>query len=463
MNDKNIDDLFRDKLKDLEKAPPAYLFDNVMAGVTALRRKRRLLYWRIGSVAAALLLAFVAGWQISEINSRGNQQPVVVHQNASVQKEEIKSERQQTLSNEKAQPVTDENKTIPAAKRTNNNSQLASRNVPSEKNHADQSASSATVTVTQQMDPIRTIGVQVEQKEQFANVLETKKEEPAGDEITGPSVDEQIIQQNVKALQAQNDKQRKNRWMVGAQVSPAVNVNRSSHSTQYASSMLNASNSKVDLGGGISVEYKPAKRWSVQSGIYYAGIAQTSGNLTSSRGDYAYADIGMGYFNAPVNIVSDKMMMNSTAGVIELKNIPSGMVVGTNIEDKSLSTAVVVSDAKFIQNFQYLEIPLYLRYTLVDARFDVQLLGGISSNVLVGNNTYLDSNSGKSLIGKTQEMQDMSYSSTLGLGVKYGLSKRIYLNVEPRVKYYLNSLNNNPEVNYKPYSIGVFTGVSYQF
>jgi len=67
------------------------------------------------------------------------------------------------------------------------------------------------------------------------------------------------------------------------------------------------------------------------------------------------------------------------------------------------------------------------------------------------------------LIGKTKDMESVAYSGSLGLGLKYGLSKRFYLNVEPRIKYYLNSLNSNSSVSYKPYTIGVYTGLSYQF
>ena len=57
------------------------------------------------------------------------------------------------------------------------------------------------------------------------------------------------------------------------------------------------------------------------------------------------------------------------------------------------------------------------------------MLGGFSSNLLVGNETYVESSSGKSLVGKTNDMQTMNYSGTLGVGLKYGLSKRIFLNV----------------------------------
>jgi hypothetical protein len=464
MNDKNIDELFRDKLKDFEKAPPAYLFDNVMSGVSGMRRKRRLMYWRIGTVAAALLLAFVAGWQISEYNSRTEKQVVVLQENKTEQSQQKENnvQKTETLSANNTRDGRTENKTS-AAGSDNNNNQLAYRAKASAKVKPTQQEMVSQVAEAERINPLKTIDAQLESNGQFANLLDQKIEKTEDDQAV-TSMDQQIMDQNLQAMQARDENQRKSRWMVGAQVSPAINVNRSSHSSQYASSMLHPSNSPTDLGAGLSVEYKPSRRWSVQSGVYYAGIAQTSGNKNSPRyEDMNIGNNGLNYFNAPVNIESDKMMMNSTAGVIELKNIPTGMVVGTNLEDKSLATAVVVSDAKFIQNFQYLEIPLYLRYSLVDARFDVELMGGFSSNVLVGNNTYLDSNSGRSQVGKTQDMQDMSYSSTLGLGLKYGLSKRIYLNVEPRVKYYLNSLNNNPAVEYKPYTIGVFTGISYSF
>jgi hypothetical protein len=284
------------------------------------------------------------------------------------------------------------------------------------------------------------------------------------------TIDQQIIEQNKQQFLAQAEKQKKVRWLVGAQVSPAFNVSESSHSQVYASNMLNSANNPVDVGGGISVEYKKGKRLSLQSGVYYSGLGQASGNSSrsSANSDYMYAsaDRGAEYFNTSVNIdtKSSKMMMNSAAGVIEFSSVPSGIVLGANLDEKAMvSNAVVVSDARFIQNFEYIEIPLYLRYTIIDSRFDVEMMGGFSSNMLVGNQTFMESGDGKNLVGKTQDMQLLNYSGTLGVGLKYGLSKRIFLNVEPRVKYYLNSLNNNSSVTYKPYTIGVFTGLSYEF
>jgi hypothetical protein len=297
--------------------------------------------------------------------------------------------------------------------------------------------------------------------------LQEKKGSSFSSLLAEKSIDQQIMEQNKQMVTAQNKSKEKVHWLVGAQVSPEYNVSKGSQSKVYASNMLNASSNSVDLGGGISVEYKKGKRWSLQSGVYYSGLGQSSGNTSSSgrgNGDL-YAGLASGYLNTPVNIdaVTNRVSMNSKAGVIELSNIPSGIVVGTNLEDKTMNSAVVVSNTRFIQDFEYIEIPLYLRYTLIDSRFDVVMLGGLSSNLLVGNQTFVEEGSGKTLVGKTQDMEVMNYSGTLGLGFKYGLSKRISLNVEPRVKYFLNSLNSNSSVTYKPYTIGVFTGLSYEF
>lgn len=480
MEDKNIDKLFREKLRDFEQPPPAYLLENVLSGVAGAKKKRKLVFWKVAGVAAALLLAFVAGWQVNYLNHESERQSVVVSQNganesngafkgieekgtiqdnaqkATPEKEET-SERQGHPRFLTAEDTSGTKAEISSA----NNSHLANRvNRPEKTDLVKEGRDDSPG-----LHPIKTIRRLMESKDQLANRLQEKIENPSMIEQAALTIDQQIIKQNEQQLMAQNDNQKNTRWLVGAQVSPAYSVNRSNHSDQYASEMMNSSsNTPVELGGGLTVEYKPGKRWSFQSGIYYAGLGQSSGNSsTSGRFMETLANNGSEYFNAPVNIQAGNLMVNSTAGVIELKGVPSGIELGTNLEDKTMASAVVVSEARFIQNFQYLEIPLYLRYNVIDARFDVELMGGVSSNVLVGNDTYLESNAGKSLVGKTQDMQGMNYSGTLGVGFKYGVSKRIFLNVEPRVKYYLNSLNNNSAVTYKPYTIGVFTGISYQF
>ncbi|HEX7583519.1 MAG TPA: outer membrane beta-barrel protein, partial [Prolixibacteraceae bacterium] len=356
-----------------------------------------------------------------------------------------------------------------AAQSASGNTMLAFSKINSpEQKTATELAGNIQTDNSDALKPLKIVSKLINRNDQSDQILQTKKVVNTSNEQEELSIDQQIMNQNKQMMLAQNESQKKRRWLVGAQVSPTYSVSRSSHSNEYAASMISSSSANpVDLGGGVSVEFKKGKRWSLQSGVYYSGIGQSSGQSSSSsnsKNSFA-ADQGSKYFNTPVNIGAgtNKMSMNSTAGVIELNKIPSGMILGTSLEANTTVNAVILSNTSFIQSFGYLEIPLYLRYTLIDSRFDIEMLGGFSSNLLVGNQIFVEGSSGKALVGKTNDMQAVNYSGTLGIGLKYGLSKRIFLNVEPRLKYFLNSLNSNSSVTYKPYTIGVFTGLSYQF
>ena len=56
----------------------------------------------------------------------------------------------------------------------------------------------------------------------------------------------------------------------------------------------------------------------------------------------------------------------------------------------------------------------------------------------------------------------MSYSANLGLGLNYNVSKKVKVNLEPMFKYQINTFNNSAG-DFKPYFIGVYTGLSYKF
>lgn len=470
--DKNLDELFRDKLLNYEQEPPAYILDNVLAGVAGARRKRKIVFWRMAGVAAALLLAFVAGWQFSMNEGKEIKQPMIASQ-PMIAEPAVETKEAAMVAQNNGDKIPSESG-IASLASDNKSKEIGNTTTGSIVGRTamrQETALSGATDESTLLKPLKGLYRLLKFDTESDNSLQISKLNRVAAESARKSIDQQIMEQNQQLILSQNESEKKGRWLVGAQVSPEYNVSRSSHSQVYASNMISASSNPVDLGGGISVEFKKGKRWSLQSGVYYSGMGQSSGNSSySNRNMSASKDLssnlGQEYFNAAVNIdsKSSKMMMNSTAGVIEFSGVPAGIVLGTNLEEKALvSSAVVVSDTRFIQNFEYIEIPLYLRYTLIDSRFDVDMLGGISSNMLVGNQTFMESNAGKSLIGSTKDMEAMNYSGTLGIGLKYGLSKRIYLNVEPRVKYYLNSLNSNSSVTYKPYTIGVFTGLSYEF
>jgi hypothetical protein len=451
----DIDELFRAKLQNFEKEPPGHILENILSGTASGTRRNKIAVWRIVAVAAMLLLAFVAGWQYNVQTNLNLKQTAKNIQNAV----DESSHKNVSPSNTTANIVSDSQILKPTAQ----------KQVMTHKLHSGKTASETSKSFFVSTDEPRIyVAIQsLSGKIQISTKADLKLQPRKTNDLPVKSIDQQIMEQNQQMLMAQNSEKGKGKWLMGAQVSPSYNVSNGSQTKQYSMNMLTTeSTNQVDLGAGLTVEYKPGKRWSLQSGVYYSGLSQTSQNSVNKSPQHSLVSDGASdYLNTKLNVdaKTNKISMNSSAGVIEFSTIPSQLVIGKNIEANSMASAVFVSEAQFTQSFDYIEIPLYLRYTLLDSRFGIEMMGGLSSNVLVGNQAFLENSSGKIEIGKTQDMAPLNYSGTVGVGFKYGLSKSIFLNLEPRFKYYLNSLNSNDAVTYKPYTINIFTGLSYLF
>lgn len=156
--------------------------------------------------------------------------------------------------------------------------------------------------------------------------------------------------------------------------------------------------------------------------------------------------------------------MNSSAGVVNMKTTPKGAAIATYTETiDARNTNTLNTNGEFSQEFEFVEIPLYLRYSVLDKKFGIELLGGVNAGLVIGNNAYIDNDFGKQNVGSTEDISRINLSGTVGLGVNYALGKHFSLAMEPRFNYYLNSINTNPNVNYKPYRLGFYTGIYYEF
>ena len=120
-------------------------------------------------------------------------------------------------------------------------------------------------------------------------------------------------------------------------------------------------------------------------------------------------------------------------------------------------------NVNLIQNFNYLELPLIVKYKLIDKKVDVNVFSGLNANFLVGNSVYFEHQNERIDVGKTTETKKFNYSGIIGLGFEYEISSRIRLNLEPTLKYYLNSINISKPLDTHPYYFGFFTGISYLF
>lgn len=452
--DKNMDQVFRDKLADFEKTPPAFVWDNLQANLAGQKRKKLLLYWRLAGAAAVLLLAFVAGWQIS-IQTDPKSQILVENNDMQVApKVALPETNSENIITPEINRISEENE---IQTQTTMFAKAGSSNPKEENNQLIFHPKIENPGIIKSLQAILTTS--------RSETNKLKESNPLMQKVLFTPEELNVIEQNkaLLAMNSKNDEQRK--WIVGAAVSPVYSVNQTSQTADYSSNMANPdANDNLTVGGGLSFEYKTQKRWSFQSGVYYNKLEQSSSNTVPARYSVASKIDGLnGFFSTPIMTSNGELQMNSVAGVIQIDNLPSSVQLEGSLDRESANSTVLVSDANFDQNFEYLEIPLFAKYQLIDSKIGVQILSGFSTNILVGNNVFLQNDLGRDKIGKTNGMVDLSYSGVLGVGLNYALTSNLFLNIEPRFKYFFNSLNEDSNISYKPYSFGVYTGISYSF
>ena len=219
--------------------------------------------------------------------------------------------------------------------------------------------------------------------------LKRKRADDRKDEPILTEEDRMIIEMNQRFQARIPDAKRDNSWSIGAQVSPAYSVNNASYNETYASNMSRPGEKQsINLGGGISVKYEKGKRWSVQSGLQYNRLNQSTGSSGSRQSDVMNApsntELGYTYFNNKVHREpTGQLVMNGSAGVIEIEQLPSSVRVSASLESTEGNQLLLTSD-DFEQHFEYLEVPLFVRYNLIDSDWKMYMLGGFSANMLVG-------------------------------------------------------------------------------
>jgi len=257
-------------------------------------------------------------------------------------------------------------------------------------------------------------------------------------------------------------KEKINRWSVTAMASPTFYL-RPDIGTGEISDQINSSEqTRLSYTGGVGFAYKLSRKFSVQSGLYYATVGNEVSGINSFAGFREY-DYTKGDHNFEV-LTSSGRIYTDNADVFLRDN--SGDRVQTmytnDVFDPAKANLSYINNTLF-QNFSYLEMPVIFRYKLVDKSIDFNLIGGLSYNLLVNNSVHTVIDGSRYNVGKTEGMNPLMVSSSLGMGMEYNLSDKFSLNLEPTFKYYLNPFGEFTGLKSQPYSFGVFSGLSYKF
>lgn len=234
----------------------------------------------------------------------------------------------------------------------------------------------------------------------------------------------------------------KERWVLKPQVAPVFYNSLSSGSPINEQFAANNKSYDNDLSFGLGINYAVTDRINIRSGI-------NSVNLS-----YATNDIS---FYPSLNSATSNIGNSKTANIVVQNgsNVPDVVMI-----DGQPTQAV---SGSMLQKTGYIEIPLEMSYSVVNKKFGIDVIGGVSSLFLNQNNVSVVSNTGLSTkVGEAQNLNNLHFSTNIGLGFKYHFWDSFQVNFEPMFKYQVNAYSENAG-NFKPYFIGLYSGVSFSF
>ncbi|TCK67753.1 hypothetical protein DFQ05_1534 [Winogradskyella wandonensis] len=504
MNDKkHIDRLFQEKFKDFEATPSEHVWEGIEARLQNKKKKRRIIpiWWQLGGVAAALLLLFAVGKTIFSRDANTNV-PIVKE---TMTNKEIDSKEINSSSEEKSKVVLsatdkvnieasedlDNNKTPKSNETTSfkNNTLLNSRK--SKETVAQNSASkqyqnNTNITDKTSEKDVNSVIASNEQtnknKSPLQPELKSKKEldriinsnstssdvvvksdanteklnEAKDEVITNKNITEQEKGQDIEEAIAEANKineeeKESRRWSIAPNVAPVYFNSLGEGSSIDPQFNSNNRRSDISMSYGLKGSYAVNKRLKITAGFNRVNFNSTTSDVIA---------------------ISDNSFSSVTDSASRLQNVSlnnsvndaSLMVMSrSSLNQNTISEAIkTLETGDLEQRFGFIEIPLEVEYRLIDKKIGVNISSGFSTLLLNENDIFADVNGESTLIGEANNLNNTSFSANFGVGIDYNITEKLNINLEPKFKYQLNTFNNTSG-DFRPFFIGVYTGLNFKF
>jgi hypothetical protein len=479
---KHIDRLFQEKFKDFEVSPDKNVWNNIERELKGKKPRRRVLipiWYKIAGSAA--MLAFLI-WMGSGIfdNAPDKDKTNIATEVETNEVENTSEALNPETGNEEAEANFEENNSrenelisteaVVTTENEQNNDQQVLENkvsVPKEsyvkvlekeedflsgKMASNRLEKSGQVEENTGLNPKshfeKPVSVEKESQISKAEVfLESKpSEKPVKDKGEA----------NKKSLLAYAEQQKKeenpdkeslesvlsqSKWQIQPFAAPVYYKGGNAIDPKFAS---NPTESDITMAYGVNVAYQISEKLKIRSGI---GQVKISNNIQ----DIAFVSTvePTALSNIDYNPQAETLRIENASTVF----IPNGEVAGRGVVPFSAGT--------LNHQMGFIEVPLEIEYALIDKKFGLSIIGGGSTLFLSENNISINSAQGTTNIGEANNLNNTSFSTNIGLGLDYEITKRFELSLEPTFKYQLNTFSEN--VDFNPYYFGVFTGVSFKF
>tara|TARA_R110000765_G_scaffold226481_2_gene330346 strand:- start:495 stop:1934 length:1440 start_codon:yes stop_codon:yes gene_type:complete len=479
MEKKNIDRLFQEKFKDFEAHPS----DKVWERLAAREKKKRSviipLWFKLGSAAAVILLLLWLGNSVIDKNVSSplvNENPVLVKDD----------KEQQPQYNEVNKKVVEQNTTEPAQSSDPEKEKIEKK---ASKNAAIAEENRNSNTNSQAKKPALN-----DQKSVVFDENRPKKSSDSGEKLAenqGKQSDFENAENG--AVKTEKLSQSETKTTTIAQTESPNIKKKSEEITEAENALEQLEKEKNSEVASVEPEEKDTKRWGVSPRVapVYYGSFSGSGIDPQFKDNSKEGEVNMSYGVQVSYAVNDRLKIRSGVNKVNLSYNTDNIGFSPDFRSRSLSSINYSKGADFIdvgdastfssiaslanaeipnqaidgklsQDLGYYEVPLEIEYALVDKKIALQVIGGLSTLFLNDNKISIEDGDYTTPLGTSNSLNNVSFSTNVGLGIDYNLSEKLQFNLEPMFKYQLNSYKNTVS-DFKPYYLGLYTGVSFKF
>jgi len=509
MGKKNIDKLFQEKLNDFEEIPDEKVWDAISASLDKKKSRKVIpFWWKLGGVAALLAVMFMI---INPFEDKNDVAPILtdtekvekenpVHNREDgkvISSEETSKEANQVADTDVAKPDVNsnssENQEVDKAKRNRdkkpldfvapkNNQTKASQLATSDSGEAvqknkangiseDKQASENSIDSNEAVAEIdkgkseenpkkeseeyllnEKLNIDSSIEEGVTNVTDEKKDEESVNEFKKKSIFDEIEKQkDDEEAVVENSN---NKWSVGANVAPVFFNSFGEGSPIDPAFSTNSKSGNLNMSYGLSVAYDVSEKLSIRTGVSKVDFGYDTNEVefsASVQGSLSNRLNNVNYNASAENVVVESKTANTFAA--ENKGAADFLLSASSTGTRN---------GEMAQEFGYIEVPVELDYALIDSRFGVNLVGGVSTMFLTNNSVALNDSNETVELGEANNLNSMNFSTNVGFGLNYKFTPKLRLNVEPIFKYQLNTFSDTSG-SFNPFSIGVYSGLNFKF
>tara|TARA_R110001592_G_scaffold34595_4_gene118826 strand:+ start:1217 stop:2734 length:1518 start_codon:yes stop_codon:yes gene_type:complete len=505
MQKKKLDELFQDKLSEFKPTPDNKVWRAIDASLEKKRKKRIIpIWWKLGSIAAALVISLLLFNPFTE-NQTPNEIVIDTLEEVNKKPEIQPSSKEETFKEsltaddnhlvekavkESTDSYEEEMQVSAKSKNSNEVIQLADKNINtnrSKKNdivvrtevNSTKSIINSNISIAENTSTIKldneaqgkaTLAEEdfldnpnyKTEKTTLENTISNKNSDISSEVAINILIDEnkEIAEADKKSIFeeiAEQDKKKQemasNRWSAGPNIAPVYFNGHGKGSPVNSIFTPNSKSGNINFSYGVSVAYAVSKKLTIRSGI--------------NKVDYGY-DTEDVAFSSSLNVISTNGQLASIdyAPTSETLTVSSKKVTSENFSTANSALDVTAKsatrDGYMSQQFGYLELPVEVNYALIDKKFGVNIIGGVSSLFLIENAVSLTAGELTTEIGKANNINDLNFSANMGIGFNYKFSPKVNFNLEPIFKYQLNTFSE-VDGTFLPYSIGIYSGLSFKF